>query len=45
MRSSFLDFDIFFRSEGFLTKVYYKRWDFSCNVITFANLSSNLPNS
>ena len=45
MRSSFLDLDIFVRSEGFLKKLYDKRQDFSFNVVTFANLSSNIPNS
>ena len=45
MRSSFLDLNIFVRSEGFLTKLYDKRRDFSFDVVTFANLSSNIPNS
>ena len=45
MKSSFLDLDIFVSSEGFLTKLYDKRREFSFNVVTFANLSSNIPNS
>ena len=44
-RSSFLDLDIFVTDEGFVTKLYDKRRDFSFNVVTFANLSSNIPNS
>ena len=45
MISSFLDLDIFVCSEGFLTKLYDKSRDFSFNVVTFANLSSNISNS
>ena len=45
MRSSFLDLDIFFHSESFLTKLYDKRRDFSFNVVTFAYLSSNILKS
>ena len=45
MIPSFLDLHIFVRSEGFLTKLYDKRQDFSFSVVTFANLSYNIPNS
>ena len=45
MISSFLDLDIDVRSEGFLSKLYDKRRYFSLNVVTFANFSSNIPNS
>ena len=44
-RSSFLDLDILVKKEGFATKLYDKRRDFSFNVVTFPNLRSNIPNS
>ena len=43
--SSFLDLDIFVNREGFVTKLYDKRRDFSFNVVTFANLKSKIPDS
>ena len=45
LRSSFLDLDIFVNREGFVTKLYDKRRDFSFNVVTFANLKSKIPDS
>ena len=37
-RSLFLDLDVLVKKEGFATKLYDKRRDFSFNVVTFPNL-------
>ena len=41
--STFLDLDIFIKDRKFHTKLYDKRRDFPFKVITFPNLSSNIP--
>lgn len=40
-----MDLDILVKKEGFVSKLYDKRRDFSFNVVTFPNLRSNIPDS
>ena len=42
--ASFLDIDISVDNNRFHTKLYDKRRDFAFNVVSFANLKSNIPN-
>ena len=43
MSCTFLDLDIIVKNNGFITRLYDKRRDFSFKVVSLPNIKSNIP--